>query len=86
RIRNVSNLLSTSFHSTKRCRSRLEELSTRESKDTLETLTMLYSDNLERSDEWAKKALEYLKSLNRVKAVMIVEGRQSFAEDDTNLL
>uniref|UniRef100_A0A7I4YYY9 Alkyl_sulf_dimr domain-containing protein n=1 Tax=Haemonchus contortus TaxID=6289 RepID=A0A7I4YYY9_HAECO len=65
---------------------RLEELSTRESKDTFETLTMLYSDNLEWSDEWAKKALEYLKSKNSVKADMIVEGRQSFAEDDTNLL
>ncbi|XGW05539.1 hypothetical protein V3C99_016135 [Haemonchus contortus] len=57
-----------------------------ESKDTFETLNSLYSDNLEWSDEWAKKALEYLKSKNSVKADLVIKGKKSFPVDDTQLL
>nr|CDJ80793.1 unnamed protein product [Haemonchus contortus] len=47
-----------------------------ESKDTFETLNMLYSDNLEWSYEWAEKALEYLKSPDSVKADLVIKGKQ----------
>uniref|UniRef100_A0A7I4YWY6 Secreted protein n=2 Tax=Haemonchus contortus TaxID=6289 RepID=A0A7I4YWY6_HAECO len=57
-----------------------------ESKDTFETLNMLYSDNLEWSYEWAEKALEYLKSPDSVKADLVIKGKQSFPADDTQLL
>nr|CDJ91038.1 15 kDa excretory/secretory protein [Haemonchus contortus] len=57
-----------------------------ESKDTFETLNMLYSDNLEWSDDWAKKALEYLKSKDSVKADMVIKGKKSFPVDDKQLL
>ncbi|XGW04667.1 hypothetical protein V3C99_015669 [Haemonchus contortus] len=52
-------------------------------KITFETLNMMYGDNLIWSDEWAKKALEYLKSPKSVKADVVIEGEQSFNEDDT---
>ncbi|XGW05533.1 hypothetical protein V3C99_016130 [Haemonchus contortus] len=57
-----------------------------ESKDTFETLNMLYSDNLEWSYEWAEKALEYLKLPDSVKADLVIKGKQSFPADDTQLL
>ncbi|XGW04225.1 hypothetical protein V3C99_015408, partial [Haemonchus contortus] len=57
-----------------------------ESKDTFETLNMLYSDNLKWSYEWAEKALEYLKSPDSVKADLVIKGKQSFPADDTQLL
>ncbi|XGW05530.1 hypothetical protein V3C99_016128 [Haemonchus contortus] len=57
-----------------------------EAKDTFETLNMLYSDNLEWSNEWAEKALEYLNSPDSVKADLIIKGKQSFPADDTQLL
>uniref|UniRef100_A0A0N4XBV6 SCP domain-containing protein n=1 Tax=Haemonchus placei TaxID=6290 RepID=A0A0N4XBV6_HAEPC len=37
------------------------------------------------SNEWANKALDYLKSPKSVKADVVIEGEQSFNEDDTQL-
>ncbi|VDO85758.1 unnamed protein product [Haemonchus placei] len=58
----------------------------KESKDTFETLNMLYSDNLAWSDEWAKKALQWLKKPELVQADMIINGTKSFPKDDAKLL
>ncbi|XGW05538.1 hypothetical protein V3C99_016133 [Haemonchus contortus] len=58
----------------------------KESKDTFKSLISLYSDRLKWSDEWAAKALEYLKSPNSVKADMIVKGNQTFSQNNTQLL
>nr|CDJ81990.1 15 kDa excretory/secretory protein [Haemonchus contortus] len=58
----------------------------KESKDTFETLNMLYSDNLVWSDEWAKKALKWLKKPEKVQADMIINGTKSFPKEDAKLL
>ncbi|VDO52772.1 unnamed protein product [Haemonchus placei] len=57
-----------------------------ESKDTFKAFISLYSDRLKWSDEWAAKALEYLKSPNTVKADMVITGNQSFSQNNTQLL
>ncbi|VDO13985.1 unnamed protein product [Haemonchus placei] len=54
----------------------------KETEETFKTLNSMYSDNVEWSDEWAKKALEYLKSPKSVKADVIIKGKQSFPKDD----
>ncbi|XGW05505.1 hypothetical protein V3C99_016116 [Haemonchus contortus] len=58
----------------------------KESKDTFETLNMLYSDNLAWSDVWAKKALQWLRKPELVQADMIINGTKSFPKDDAKLL
>nr|CDJ81999.1 unnamed protein product [Haemonchus contortus] len=55
----------------------------KEWKNAFEVLNLMYGDNLKWSDEWANKALEYLKLPNSVQADMAIEGEQSFPEHDT---
>uniref|UniRef100_A0A7I5ED02 Conserved secreted protein n=1 Tax=Haemonchus contortus TaxID=6289 RepID=A0A7I5ED02_HAECO len=59
-----------------------ESTLSQEWKNAFEVLNLMYGDNLKWSDEWANKALEYLKSPNSVKADMAIEGEQSFPEHD----
>ncbi|XGW05397.1 hypothetical protein V3C99_016060, partial [Haemonchus contortus] len=54
----------------------------KETEETFKTLNSMYSDNVEWSEEWAKKALEYLKSPKSVKADVIIKGKQSFPKND----
>nr|CDJ90671.1 unnamed protein product [Haemonchus contortus] len=53
-----------------------ESTLSQEWKNAFEVLNLMYGDNLKWSDEWANKALEYLKSPNSVKADMAIEGEQ----------
>ncbi|VDO76722.1 unnamed protein product [Haemonchus placei] len=54
----------------------------KETEETFKTLNSMYSDNVEWSGEWAKKALEWLKSPKSVKADVIIKGKQSFPKGD----
>nr|CDJ81987.1 unnamed protein product [Haemonchus contortus] len=44
---------------------------------------MMYSDNLEWSNEWAEKALEYVKSPSHVQGDMDIKGEGSFPRGET---
>ncbi|XGW05395.1 hypothetical protein V3C99_016059 [Haemonchus contortus] len=54
----------------------------KDAEETFKILNSMYSDNVEWSDEWAKKALEWLKSPKSVKADLVIKGQQSFPKDD----
>ncbi|VDO50200.1 unnamed protein product [Haemonchus placei] len=53
---------------------------------TFKTLNMQYNEDLIWSNEWAKKALEWLNSKESVKADVIVKGKESFPKADNKSL
>uniref|UniRef100_A0A7I4YYP5 ADP-ribosyl cyclase/cyclic ADP-ribose hydrolase n=1 Tax=Haemonchus contortus TaxID=6289 RepID=A0A7I4YYP5_HAECO len=58
----------------------------KEAGEILKTISSMYNDGVKWSDEWAKKALEWLKSPESVQADMVIKGKEYFPKTSHGLL